>query len=425
MRRAAILGLLVGLSACGRACKEAAAVADAGEAENEVDDAAMTTEELAAERCTLQGTPLELVQERNVEVGRAQVMADGTILVGLLRNGEAAIATLRTSKDEVTFAKVDPLGPVVGDAPPPEVLLAGKSSYALYYARDAADAGRTARRLRFVRLGPAGAILDLPPESIDESMAFDGAFSGDDDALLAWDDLEGDHGVVRIVAVRHGALGEARTYASSGGDATGPHVLSAPDGYWLVWSAKKVDLLADGAPRQPPEHALEGPGELRSVDWIDALKVDRDGHAIGGVVHVTPTDGHVGVFEASSLGADAFDVFARDAAKGSQLTHVSVRGGKPGPSVVLPGPTMALGLPLLFPWKNDWLLYADLADRTMLVPLNSQDRVATGAASWERGFDDGEVLSVLPGEDSEFVTLQMENLPAGRGPLLRVARCRK
>ena len=425
MRRAAVLGLVVGLCACGRACKDEPAGPDAAEVDNDLDDAGpMTNDEFTAERCTLQGNPMELVGERNVEVGRAEVMADGTVLVGMLRGGQAVVATVRASKDEVTFAKVDPLGPILGDAPPPEVLLAGKASYALYYARDAADAGHAARRLRLVRLGPAGAVLDLPPESIDESMAFDGVFSGEDDALLAWDDLDGDHGVVRVVAVRHGVLGEAHTYASGGADATGPHVLADKDGYWLVWSAKKVDLMPDGAPRQPPEHDLEGPGELRSVDWVDAQKVDRDGKAIGGVVHVTPTDGHVGVFEAAALGPDAFDVFARDSARGGQPTHVSVRAGKPGPSVVLPGPTMALGLPLLFPWKNDWLLYADLADRTMLVALNPE-RGAMGGASWERGFDDGEVLSVLPGDDPLFLILQMENLPAGKGPLLRLARCRK
>ena len=424
MKRAAFLGLLVGLSACGRACKETPAAPDAAEVDNEVLDSAMTTDEFSEERCTLQGNPMELITERNVEVGRAEVQADGTVLVGLLRNGEASVATIRASKDDVTFAKLDPLGPVLGDAPAPEVLLAGKAAYALYYARDAADAGRGARRLRFVRLGLGGAILELPPESIDESMDFDGAFSGDDDAMLAWDDLDGDHGVVRVVSFRHGALGEAHTYASGGADATGPHVLPDRDGYWLVWSAKKVDVQPDGAPRHPPEHELEGPGELRSVDWIDAQKVDRDGKPLGGVVHVTPTDGHVGVFEAVPLAPDAFDVFARDAAKGSRLTHVSVRAGKPGPSVVLPGPTMALGLPLLFPWKNDWLLYADLADRTMLVPLNPQDRASTGGASWERGFDDGEVLAALPGADAVFLVLQMENLPEGKGPLLRVGRCR-
>jgi len=415
----------VGLSACGRACKETPAAPDAAEVDNELLDAAMTTDEFSQERCTLQGTPMELVAERNVEVGRAEVQADGTVLVGLVRNGEAAVATLRTSKDEVNFAKLDPLGPTLVYAPPPEVLLGGKTAYALYYPLGAADAGSGARRLRFVRLGPAGPALDLPPESIDESMQFDGAFSGDDDALLAWDDLDGDHGVVHAVAFRHGALGEAHSYASGGADATGPRVVPDKDGYWLLWSAKKVDLLPDGAPRQPPEHAIEGPGDLRSLDWIDAQKVDRDGRPVGGVVHVTATDGHVDVFEAVPLGADAFDVFARDAARGGRPTHVGVRGGKPGAAVVLPGPTMALGLPLLFPWKNDWLLYADLADRTMLVPLNPSDRSATGGASWERGFDDGEVLAALPGDDAEFLVLQMENLPEGKGPLLRMARCRR
>ena len=71
------------------------------------------------------------------------------------------------------------------------------------------------------------------------------------------------------------------------------------------------------------------------------------------------------------------------------------------------------------------MLYADLADRTMLVPLNPSDRSATGGASWERGFDDGEVLAALPGDDAEFLVLQMENLPEGKGPLLRMARCRR
>ncbi|HEX7604089.1 MAG TPA: hypothetical protein VF316_20870, partial [Polyangiaceae bacterium] len=216
MKRAAILGLVLGLAACGRACKETPTAPDAAEVDNEVLDAAMTTDEFSQERCTLQGNPMELVAERNVEVGRAEVQADGTVLVGLLRNGEAAVATLRTSKDDVTFAKLDPLGTVLGDAPPPQVMLAGKASYALYYARDAADAGRGARRLRFVRLGLGGAILELPPESIDESMSFDGVFADEDDALLAWDDLDGDHGVVRVVAFRHGALGEAHSYASAG-----------------------------------------------------------------------------------------------------------------------------------------------------------------------------------------------------------------
>lgn len=405
------------LTACGRSCRcGSAVVIDGGTDDDEAEAGAkLGADELAPERCHFDGEPLVLAPG-TVEIGRADMRAN-ELEVGLSSGGVGEVVAIGLAPT-LRIAQRTSVGPLASDAPPPRVFAFASTAWALYYPA-AGDAGGK-RHLRLAALEGTPRVLrtvaDLAPESLDESLAFDGAFreeGGKVEGLVAWDDDEGERGVVRVALYQNGTMGEAKTVSAPSvkGDAAGPRVLATGDGYQVFWTMRRDDTQPDGAAKLPSDNELEGPGELRGFEWIETIKLGLDGSARGAVQRLTADSGHVGSFDVLPALAvppapvTSFDLYARDAAQRGKLVHVAAKPTSAPPDVkVTPVelPPATLGAPTLLRWTTDasLLVYEDDRGHSLLAPFDPATGTvdpAKAAASDESVFDGGSLLAALSG----------------------------
>ena len=399
VRRA--LFVLALLTACGgRSCgcgAERLATDDGGDDDPEEAGARLEAEGLAGERCRFEGGTVSLdVNGAPLELGRADGDTDTSFVLGVTSRGAAELVfgEVRGGADAESALAVTrrvPLGAIAGDAPPPRVFARNAGTFALFHRASAPDAGRLPRRRLALATVERGAtavrsFVDLPEESLDESLAFDAAFHDDEggSALVAWDDDEGDRGVIRVASYQHGTMSETLTVSRKSGDASAPRVVLRSDGYWVFWSVRKEETSADGGAKLATDE-IEGAGELRAATWIEGLRIGADGKPLGAPFAVTSERGHVGVFDvlgggpSDRVGASEAHLYLRDAERKGKLVHVTVRDDTTTAPAVqeLEAPPAAIEGATVVRWSEGrWLLgYEDTTGRSLMVVLGG----STGA----------------------------------------------
>ncbi len=425
VRRAALALGLLALASCGRACHcGAPASVDAASDDDPPDEAGpkLGAGELAPERCKLDGAAL-VVSNATAELGRAEARPTGEVTFGITTNAGAEVVTVAAPAD-APLRLVDrvALGRLAGDAPPPRAFGVGLATWAVFYPA-AGDAG-TKRALRVVALDgtprTARVVAEGPPESLDESLAYDAAAAPDGAALLAWDDDEHDRGVIRVAVLRDGKLGEPKTISQTKGDASAPRVLATDGGWVVAWKARRDETQPDGSAKLPQDNELEGPGELRGFDWIEGVRLGKDGAPLGAPVKLVPDGGHVAGFDLGAAAVPgAFDVYARDASQRGKLLHVAWKADGAAPPVTLDLPPGVVGVPSLF---GALLFWDDVTSRTLAVPLDPATGEPAGKASDESAAAQGSVLSALPGVPSRLLVV-LDPAGGGGAASLRAAIC--
>lgn len=422
------------LSACGSRCGHCGALAleDAGADETEEAGAKLGVDELAPERCRFEGDPLALGPGQ-LELGRADTRVADHLDIGAASGGIGEVIRIGIAGTTLSVSSRTSLGPLAADAPPPRAFSLASATYALFHpGPKVADGGGGKRHLRLVKLGGPSVetVVDLPDESLDESLAFDGAVRDDaaPSALFAWDDDEGDRGVIRVASYQNGTMSTPITVSASKGDASSPRVLTTSDGYIVVWSVRKDDTQPDGAPKISNDTDIEGPGQLRGFEWIESVRLGLDGKPRGAPMKLTPDSGHVGSFElaAGPSPSDA-DVYARDAAQRGKLVHVAIRG-ETSATTTLELPSAAIGAPEVQRWADGTLAlaYEDGSGHSLLAWLDPKTGEPLGRASDESVLDVGSVL--VGAERGRLVVFEAGQPSQAREPgtgRLRLAACQK
>ncbi|CAN5651124.1 hypothetical protein BH09MYX1_BH09MYX1_30650 [soil metagenome] len=451
------------LSACGAGrggcggCGAVAIMEDAGDDDGQEASAKLAGDDFVAERCHFEGDALSLAPTSAgpVEVGRPDARSVSALELGIATLGVGEVLTIGTATSvaapmRLTISGRTTVGPLAADAPPPRAFALTAGAFALFYPAFTRDGGAaTKRHLRFVALDGsprvARTLADLPDESIDESLAYDGALRdgpvtagalGPPEGLFAWDDDDGDRGVIKVALYQSGTIVPAQTLASARGDASSPRVLLRPDGYAVYWKVRRDETTADGSPKLSADEAIEGPGELRGFEWLEWVKVALDGKPRGTPTKLTPAEGHVGSFDVVGGGfgvpSNDADVYARDAAQRGQLVHIAVRDD----AVTSTTPTIpaaAVGLPTLLRFTNDatLLTYDDPTGHALFVPIDPARGEPTGRPSDEGTFAAATVLwapgAPSLGGDPQWpaTLLLLETGAAPAGTRLRVAICAK
>jgi hypothetical protein len=305
------------------------------------------------------------------------------------------------------------LGPTLGDAPPPRLLLAGSDVIAGAYsiAGDVATAGGNdkSRRLSLydIRYDPASggqakAILEVPQQR-DDSLAFDialGGFApsahpgpaGPSSVVVVWDEASrAGHGVIRSTTVplpdrmSSVAASPSPPAPASGGavhdvsppesDAEVPRVVTFGVGSVVLWIARRPE---PGPPADAAE--VEATGEPRSFGWLESVALDERGAPAGPVRRLTPASGHVSAYDVRTLPAaqrPTLLVVARDDgeavdASGGELLRVRIVGDTVEPPVAFPSDGLGRGGPALVDGDRPWLVWIGPHEQLRLLPLDAE-----------------------------------------------------
>lgn len=371
----------------------------------------------ALPRCRVEGAPLAIPGE-DVIVGDAIVTSDA-LWVGVVRGeGKKRLAGLVKAALDLTSQKIVEIAPSGGDDPPPSPRLARGATAVTYFTR-------SPRKLQIARVDAAGTLgkIDaIVPQQSDESLAYDVAWpegQGTEASapLVAWDEdappstdmtkvpILGvpDRGVVKVQLGVDGA--KSRVASPETSDAESPRLAPRKGGYWLAWLARKPDPREDGGVR------AEGPGEHRAFRWVELVALDAKGEAASPVRRVSPAQGRVVAFDLARGATDrelvvlVQDEAARAEGGGERLVRYVVDGEKAdkieGSDLVDAGIGQALAEIVPAPWQGSqpqrWLSFADVRERTHLVPLGAGVRSA-GAPTAEPTLDGARVLASGPGD---------------------------
>ncbi|WP_394828409.1 hypothetical protein [Pendulispora albinea] len=356
-------------------------------------------------------------------VGEAVAAADG-YAVGVIRavgkERRSMVARVSSNGERVTFVDV---GPALGELPPPLPFVQRGALFAASYVRSAAQKGLDApRTLAIVRIGDArdgkaAPFAEIPQQS-DESMALDVATSPEGRAIVVWDedatpagaggpspaaadaprggpppapvDLQRTRarGVIKVLPVPNDPVkgdpnGSPAIVSSSGADVERPRAIARAGGYWVAWIARRLDPRGESDPK-----ALEGPGEDRSYAWVEMAKVDDGGKRVGDVRRVTSDAGHATAFDWVAGEGGKLDLFVRDDAEmsqegdGGRILRIAVREDGPQAPEAMVGAGVGLGDPAALGGPGGrWLFYADIAEHTHGIFLDSAVGVAVAPAT--------------------------------------------
>ncbi|MBS2017166.1 MAG: hypothetical protein JST00_30050 [Deltaproteobacteria bacterium] len=364
-------------------------------------------------RCRTEGARLALPGD-DVVVGDAVVTADALWVGVVRREGTKRLASLVKASLDLASQKVIDVGPSVGDDPPPSPRMARGAIHVAYF-------GRAPRKLQLAKVDAAAGAVGKTDVTIaqqsDESLAYDIAWpEGDGAPLVAWDEdappstdvskvpVVGlpDRGIVRVQLAAEGA--KSRVASPESSDAESPRLLPRRGGFWLAWLARRPEPREDGGVR------AEGPGEHRAFRWVEIVALDAKGEATSPVKRVSPERGRVVSFELARSGNETDlvvlvqDEAARAEGGGERLVRYGVEGEKAekieGSELVDAGVGQALAelvpAPSAAP-PSRWLSFADVQERTHLLPLAPAVRAA-GAATAEPGLDGARVLASGAGD---------------------------
>jgi len=221
------------------------------------------------------------------EVAGDVALLGDRVIVSCVRKGMNAVGVTGLALDHVEWAS---LGVAFGDAPPPVLVTSRDQAYALSWERVDASSSRT---LAVTKLLPSAALAwSIAEPDASESFAADAAFAGAH-GLVAWDTSRG----IKVSALTPGSQLVPLPLSAEGALASAPRVVRRKTDWVVVWSERKVEALADGAPRTQPGELIESPGEHRAYEWLAFAVVADDGTTKAPPKRITAETGHVGRFD--------------------------------------------------------------------------------------------------------------------------------
>jgi hypothetical protein len=373
-------------------------------------------------RCKVVSTGAALgVGADSVLVGDVVPTAAG-FAAGLLRSvGASMSAAVAVVPEDLSTATMVDFGVAPGDTPPPHPFVTANQLFAATYVRGREDGGRArSRTLGFFRIdGDKSSLVATLEQAVDESAAVDVA-GGAKNALVAWDEdapvatrngagsPAGGHGVIKVAIIEPTRAGEPHVASPETSDADEPQVVSRAGGYWVAWLAHRPQVHAEAGTSTDAQALtdLEAPAEARESRWIESVALDDAGKAAGPVRRLTSASGHVSAFTLAarptpSPSQDTLDVFARDDEEasegvGGRLLRVTVHVDSADPPTVLVPDGAGRGPPELLGSGPSWLVYADSADHTRILPLGEAGS-PLGAPSVEPALFEARALTGTPG----------------------------
>jgi hypothetical protein len=460
-RRAAALLLVCALPVTSLACGSCNKDARDGDAGGPLSSSSSSVVAELLPRCRA-GTEKLAFAGDDVVVGDVAIGPSG-LLVGLIRaeGGKRVASVMRASLDLGTSSVVD-VGPALGDDPPPSPRWNGSAPWVAVIGPQAArsDAGPRLRALKVAELEEKGLARPFAPvlQQLDESTAFDIAWSESGAALAAWDEdapagavtvkdasvaVASERGFVKVqVLAPPGSEGPARRIASPDtSDAESPRLIARGSGFWLAWLARRAE---------DDQHVVEGPGEKRAFRWVEVVALDAKGDPAGPVRRVSSERGRAATFELARSGSDLLVVVQDEAAPAEgagarivryrvpdkadkeKLEATDIVDGGVGQTLVelvpvpaqVPAPR-ASGSSTSS--KNDvlaarWLAWSDTAERAQMTPLGP-GLAAAGRTSPEPALDGARVLAQAP-PDTVYALVGADGLDKPNAASAAAARAR-
>jgi hypothetical protein len=365
------IGVAVGITGCKRTTVEVAGDAAAPVA---VVDAAV-----AAPRCKAEGASRR-IPGGSLEIGEAS-RTDDRVAVGVARDLDGkrigTIASLAVSGDGIGEVELIDVGPLPPDAPAPKAFAGrGQLLSLTHVAKAGKGRGIVASLLAGGKVVQKWAFGDESDDAFSVDAAYLDSSSGVA-AFVVWDEVLAKHGVIKLLALNLPTLtgiAEPKESVLSpfASDADSPRISLRPSGgYWAAWIAHKAEDV--GAKDAAPEP--EGPGEARSLAWIEVLQLDASGTPVGAARRLTAGGKHVQAFDMQAR-EGVVDLALLDDEEpsdnaGSRLVLLTLRGSDEPTKRVLVPEGVGHGVPDLM---APWVAFTDRQDRTRLVPLAEAGR---------------------------------------------------
>jgi hypothetical protein len=333
------------------------------------------------------------------EIGDAVREPTGTAVGVIHRTAAGRTAAIAwIAQDTRGSANLFDLGPTLGDGPPPRLMRGPNGLFAAAYGAARVSVRADEARDLILYTVP----LRAPPtvrESIrqqrDDSLAFDVAASGAS-MLAVWDEATtGARGVIRCATIQ-GDAGATRDLSPPESDAEAPRIIASAGGFTALWLARQSEVALDDA---RSSLAAEAPGEPRAFGWIESIRVDGRGVALGQVRRLTSMNGHVSAYDAQALDDASVLVVARDDGEsmdgsGGTLLRVRMAGDRVDPPLAFSMDGLGRGAPMLVDGSPLWLSWVGPHEQLRLIPLDAIGAPA-GPLSAEESLNDARPLLVL------------------------------
>ncbi len=249
-----------------------------------------------------------------MEVGDARASGPELFVPITFAKGADRAAAILAFDSETSAPRELPLGTAFGDDPPPRVVVDGAMVLAAHVLHESKD--RAVRLSR--RKGAAWETAFTVPWPVG-SLSFDAAARGEG-ALFAYTDEKPDASFVRLVDMATGKV--TASIATALPDDV--ELERTADGYLLFWTAGAPDELPDAADPN------EGPGEARSVRWIESVRLDPHGVPLAPPRTMTDKRGHAASLSLLPDGTLFFrDDFEPQEGEGTRIFRIAADGAKP------------------------------------------------------------------------------------------------
>lgn len=327
-----------------------------------------------------------------MEAGDARVSASELLVPVTFAKGADRAAAILAFASETSPPQELFLGPAFGDDPPPRVVVDGAAVLAAHVLHETKD--RAVRLSR--RKGAAWETAFTVPWPAG-SLSFDAAARGDA-ALFAYTDEKPDASFVRLVDMATGKV--AASISTTLPDDI--ELERTDDGYLLFYTAGAPDELPDASDPN------EGPGEGRSVRWVESVRLDGRGVPLSPPQAMTDKKGHAASLSLLPDGTLLFrDDFEPQEGEGTRIFRIAA-GAKPA-QVASGSSRQAFDVA---PSKADGVAvaYVDTEGKSHVV--------REGREELEPLLDDARVLGVLPNasKDGVWVALRAPDAAGQRAP---------
>lgn len=331
-----------------------------------------------------------------IEAGDARIVATELLVPITFAKGRDRAAGVVAFASEAAPPQELLLGPAFADDPPPRVVIDGTAVLAAHVLHDTKD--RAVRLAR--RKGAAWEPVYTVPWPAG-SLSFDAATRGEA-ALFAYTDEKPDASFVRLVDMATGKV--VASIATPMPDDI--ELERTADGYLLFWTAGAADDLPDAADPN------EGPGEGRSVRWVESVRLDAHGVPQGAPQTMSDTKGHAASLSLLPDGTLFFrDDFEPHEGEGTRILRIAPGDGAKAAQVATGSSRQAFDV---VPAKDD-------APAVAFVDTEGNSRVVRdGHEAPEPLLDDARVLGALPSATKArtpvWVALRAPDALGARGP---------
>lgn len=327
-----------------------------------------------------------------MEAGDARIAATELLVPVTFSKGADRAAAVLAFASETSPPQELFLGPAFGDDPPPRVVVDGAAVLAAHVLHETKD--RAVRLSR--RKGAAWETAFTVPWPAG-SLSFDAAARGET-ALFAYTDEKPDASFVRLVDMATGKV--TASIATSMPDDI--ELERTADGYVLFWTAGAPDELPDASDPN------EGPGEGRSLRWIESVRLDARGVPQGTPQAMSDKKGHAASLSLLPDGTLLFrDDFEPREGEGTRILRIAPAEGAKAAQVAAGSSRQAFDV---VPSKDDGVAVA-------FVDAEGNSRIVqAGHEQAEPLLDDARVLGVLPSASPASPVWVALRAPDARGP---------